>query len=346
MKIIFIHGMNQQKYNALSLKQHWIDIFKQGLACSQFDIGIDNFQIDMAFYADLIQQLNLHNHLDLNHLLAQQHFTFPLALKFPFHLPWATHANHTLQIALENTAQAAVMPTAIAALNDSTGSASNTSLTKHVMPQPIDFGSDPDQIPVLPIFHPIRTPDLSTRLSIYGQRIKDHLLREVVAMMSHFPKLHAELIHEFLIETYLYLSNPEFMQQVHKRIQACFAPGQQHLIVAHSLGSVIAYNFLQQHPQYQVRGLLSLGSPLAFQVIHDSIVHPISHPTALNGPWHNFYSTEDFLTAYPLQKAPFDFHPAIINHAIETFEQSPHQIMGYLQHPEVVKCIVQLYQSA
>lgn len=32
--------------------------------------------------------------------------------------------------------------------------------------------------------------------------------------MSHFPKLHAALIYEFLIETYLYLSNPEFMQQV------------------------------------------------------------------------------------------------------------------------------------
>lgn len=31
MKIIFIHGMNQQNYNAESLKQHWVDILQQGI---------------------------------------------------------------------------------------------------------------------------------------------------------------------------------------------------------------------------------------------------------------------------------------------------------------------------
>ena len=32
MKIIFIHGMNQQNYNADTLKQFWLDIFKLGIS--------------------------------------------------------------------------------------------------------------------------------------------------------------------------------------------------------------------------------------------------------------------------------------------------------------------------
>ena len=31
MKIIFIHGMNQQNYTAHRLKEHWLKVFKLGL---------------------------------------------------------------------------------------------------------------------------------------------------------------------------------------------------------------------------------------------------------------------------------------------------------------------------
>ena len=42
MKIIFIHGMNQQTYNAESLKQNWLDIFKLGINELHLPVKIEN----------------------------------------------------------------------------------------------------------------------------------------------------------------------------------------------------------------------------------------------------------------------------------------------------------------
>ncbi len=105
---------------------------------------------------------------------------------------------------------------------------------------------------------------------------------------------------------------------------------------------MIAYNLLQQlSPQYKIQRFITLGSPLAFKVIQSKLTQPIQSPACLNGDWHNFYSPDDFLTAFPLVNTPFDFQPAILNTSISTFIHSPHQIAGYLQHPAVIKNIVE-----
>lgn len=141
----------------------------------------------------------------------------------------------------------------------------------------------------------------------------------------------------------MYLANQQFIKEVHQRILGCFDQTQHHIILAHSLGSVIAYNFLQDHPEFKVVRLITLGSPLAFRVIQEKIFHPISRPNALYGDWYNFYSPEDFLTAFPLNLPPFQFQPAIINQAINTLIDHPHDISGYLQHPKVRQCLIELF---
>ena len=47
MKIIFIHGMNQQNYNAESLKQHWVDILQQGI--DELKLPISTAQLIFAW---------------------------------------------------------------------------------------------------------------------------------------------------------------------------------------------------------------------------------------------------------------------------------------------------------
>lgn len=158
--------------------------------------------------------------------------------------------------------------------------------------------------------------------------------------LNHYPKLHETLMHKFLIGTYLYLSNPDFMHEVHQRIMFHIHPTKDHIIVAHSLGTVIAYNLLHQFTNFRVHRFITLGSPLAFKVIQEKLNLPISRPPQLHGDWFNFYSPDDFLTTFPLSEAPFNFKPPIINQAITTLIHNPHQITGYLQHPAVIKSIV------
>lgn len=291
MKIIFIHGMNQQNYNADNLKQHWLDIFQQGINELKLAISVSDLDISLPFYGDLITKHQLSNRFDLDTFLPKSW------VNLHFH----KHSASTAPTA-PNTMQS---------------------------------------IPVLPYFMPEYELKLSKRLYLVSQLFKDKALKEFSVILNNFPKLHETLIHKFLIETYLYLANPQFMDEVHQRILASLEADQAHLIVAHSLGTVIAYNLLQQlSPRYKIQRFITLGSPLAFKVIQSRLTPPIQSPACLNGDWHNFYSPDDFLTAFPLVNAPFDFQPAILNTSISTFIHSPHQIAGYLQHPAVIKNIV------
>ena len=290
MKIIFIHGMNQQNYNEAILKQYWLNIFQTGLKNAQQSFDLQATDIKMPFYGDLLSKHHLYNALDVSTLLPQS-----LAhLHFPFHL------GH------------------------------NTTLVQEQKPA----------ITILPTFNPHHSDSFTQRLSIISALTKDHAFKELSLFLNHYPKLHSSLIHKFLVETYLYLSNPDFMHEVHQRIMYHIHPEKDHIIVAHSLGTVIAYNLLHQFTTFKIQRFITLGSPLAFKVIQEKLALPIARPPQLSGDWFNFYSPDDFLTAFPLSEAPFNFEPPIINQAISTLIHNPHSIAGYLQHPAVIQTIL------
>jgi hypothetical protein len=66
MKIIFIHGMNQQNYDEKSLKKHWLNVFQIGLNHSGYDIDVNSLEIKLPFYGDLLSKHHLYNTLDLD----------------------------------------------------------------------------------------------------------------------------------------------------------------------------------------------------------------------------------------------------------------------------------------
>lgn len=169
---------------------------------------------------------------------------------------------------------------------------------------------------------------------------KDYALHHFALLLNDFPKLHATLVHQFLVEIDLYLSNPHFLHAVHLRIHEQLHDSKPNIIVAHSLGSVIAYHYLLEHPEMNIHRLITLGCPLAFQTIQERLPQPIQRPTSLKGDWINFYSHDDFLAALALQPPLFNFQPAILNYEIRTSIEHPHDIAGYLQHPQVIQAIL------
>ncbi len=290
MKIVFIHGMNQQNLDAIALKQQWLEILALGFKNLNSYIDLSTLNLEFPFYADILEQHCLKNALNLGTLTLNQ----PAQVFSPHPKP------HLLDL-------------------------KNTNIT-----------------PFIPHF--LTDKNLSFRSKIYllSQMAKDHLLKDFIMMLNYFPKMHESLMHTFIVEAYLYLSNPQFMTEVNARICMCLKDEEAYVIVAHSLGSVVAYNILRQQPKhFRLKCFITLGSPLAFHVIQSKIPPPIIRPVCLDGPWYNFYSPDDFISCFALEDPPFQFDPPIINHAIRTFIVDPHEITGYLQHPAVIQRIVE-----
>lgn len=210
-------------------------------------------------------------------------------------------------------------------------------------PPPVDQRIDPIcDVPQLNLDDALK---FNQKLRFITALSKDIALRNFVVLLNYFPRLHASLLQKLLQETYLYLANPEFMQEVHLRIHHQLYRSKPQIVVAHSLGTVIAYNYLIEHPELNIKRFITLGSPLAFRVIQAHLQQPIIRPAAISGDWINFYSHEDFLTAFPLTKNPFNFQPAIINQEIRTLVERPHDVEGYLQHPKVLTAMLELLKN-
>lgn len=77
-----------------------------------------------------------------------------------------------------------------------------------------------------------------------------------------------------------YLSDPDLRYAVRKRVLEHITPHTQ-VVVAHSLGSVVAYEALCSMPDHPVRALVTLGSPLGMRLIFERL-DPIPDPT---GAW-------------------------------------------------------------
>lgn len=78
----------------------------------------------------------------------------------------------------------------------------------------------------------------------------------------------------------LYLSVPDLRHAARKRVLERITPRTQ-VVVAHSLGSVVAYEALCSMPDHPIRSLVTLGSPLGMRLIFDRL-DPTPAPT---GAW-------------------------------------------------------------
>jgi hypothetical protein len=153
----------------------------------------------------------------------------------------------------------------------------------------------------------------------------------------------------FCREVSTYLSNPARRQAVRDAVAEVIARNQPEVIVAHSLGSVVAYETLWQYPALEIRLLLTLGSPLAMP----GVIFERLDPQPVNGrgarppgsaAWVNLADIGDIVatprTGLALHFDGLDYdNPAII-----IDERAFHGIREYLTSPDTAR-ILSLYLS-
>ncbi len=115
---------------------------------------------------------------------------------------------------------------------------------------------------------------------------------------------------------------------------------QPTIIIAHSLGTVIAYDVLHSlADKSYVKGLITLGSPLGMNAIKRQLYPSHAYPRSLKGTWVNIYDPKDIVALNPLDNKNFRVFPSIKNYEIENVSDNRHDIVPYLSCQIVAETI-------
>jgi hypothetical protein len=147
-------------------------------------------------------------------------------------------------------------------------------------------------------------------------------------------------IEAFLRDVYLYTNRAGVRDQIDAIVKAALTE-EPTVVVAHSLGSVVAYNVLRTDTRkLRVPLLVTVGCPLAIRAIRDQLV-PIGFPKPAVATWSNAFDPRDIVALNPLDAANFPVAPAVTNfNQVKNHTDNRHGIDGYLDDATVARWIL------
>lgn len=127
---------------------------------------------------------------------------------------------------------------------------------------------------------------------------------------------------------------------IYQCVLEAIPPGADVVIIAHSLGSVVAADLLYHLPLgSRLRMLITLGSPLGLKPLQEHL-NRRSHrfPYEVTGPWINIVGTRDAVTGF---RGLSRYFPEALDVFVDTGTQprSAHAASTYLDHPTVARAI-------
>lgn len=133
----------------------------------------------------------------------------------------------------------------------------------------------------------------------------------------------------------VYLANPGIRSRIDK-IASDYLNDGPHVVVGHSLGTVVAYNVLATNQKpITVPRFVTLGSPLGYGAVRDKIEWPIEMPRS-TASWFNARDPRDIVAGFTLDSQRFPIEPAIENKSdVRNAPDNPHDIGGYLREKTV-----------
>jgi hypothetical protein len=142
-------------------------------------------------------------------------------------------------------------------------------------------------------------------------------------------------------DVYSYINDAVIKAKINKGVRAAITPGVPTVVVAHSLGTVVAYTLIKEEGKangWNIPLLVTVGSPLSVNAIKKAVA-PNEHPRGV-GKWLNALDPSDTVALYPLDKKNFPIDPMIENILdVENSTENHHGISGYLDHKVVARRI-------
>lgn len=158
---------------------------------------------------------------------------------------------------------------------------------------------------------------------------------------KHVPLGSGSSIAVFTKDVYQYLKNPGVRDRIEDGVRKAIATAPT-VVVAHSLGTVVAYNLLRREgtaQHWKIPFFVTVGCPLAVTAIKNALA-PRTHPPCVDH-WLNAMDSRDIVALYPLDPSnDWDIDPAIENKTdVKNPTSNRHGISGYLSDRVVARRI-------
>ncbi|WP_280492988.1 hypothetical protein [Nocardia asiatica] len=142
----------------------------------------------------------------------------------------------------------------------------------------------------------------------------------------------------FVKQVHRYLEDNEFRARVHDEVSAAMAHSPR-LVIGHSLGSIVAYDWLQHNEPDDPPAFLTLGSPLGLEAIRRRLHVPVDRSRWPDGArsWTNVAAGHDAV-AMVKKLAPL-YHPDIDDQPCTNQRRSAHFAVSYLSNTQVSRAI-------
>ncbi|MFG3455023.1 endopeptidase [Stutzerimonas stutzeri] len=156
----------------------------------------------------------------------------------------------------------------------------------------------------------------------------------------------ATMIELITRDVWYYLTRKSIRLKVNKIVDLELPSDDECIVIAHSLGTIVAYNLLMsRQPVNNVKAFITLGSPLGIKAIYDRLpsdVSPRKAPPVI-GQWDNLRDARDTVALYEIGKGIFGGAPTVQNNSeVINGSDNRHGIVEYLQDPRVAALIRKL----
>lgn len=160
-------------------------------------------------------------------------------------------------------------------------------------------------------------------------------VQAILRAIDRVPGVNAEAIDLFTRDVYVYLTDAGVRKAVNAKVAAAL-PNEPFAVIAHSLGSVVAYDVLHERGvDPRCVRLVTVGCPLAIRAIRARLDQPLESPPCVRS-WFNAYDDRDVVALRPLDAANFPVSPPVENKGdVVNFTDNRHGIAGYLSDPTV-----------
>lgn len=149
----------------------------------------------------------------------------------------------------------------------------------------------------------------------------------------------------FTKDVWYYLSRKGLRAQIDEVVDHAVPRDRPCIIVAHSLGTIVAYNVLMNRAQRSnVKALITIGSPLGIEAIFSRLPSDSPPRKAPEGvaTWFNARDAQDVVALYEISPDRFRGSPAVNNYSeAENNSDNQHGIVEYLQDGAIAKAIHQ-----
>lgn len=166
-------------------------------------------------------------------------------------------------------------------------------------------------------------------------------VQAILRAIDRVPGVNSGVIDLVTRDVYVYLTFPGVRRTIDSLVAAAF-DDQETVVIAHSLGTVVAYNvLLTRAAEHPVPRFLTLGSPLGVRALQRHLASPLVRPPAV-GSWRNAYDERDVVALRGLDPSTgFRFEPSIENKRdVTNFTENRHGIAGYLADAVVAGWVV------